>query len=216
MNPMNRRLAVIAITLLLSFGLRIWLSAVPLTPNRESLSNFPRQVGPWTMVREEKLDDSVSDVLKADDYVVRSYREENGQEAGLFIAYYKTQKAGENMHSPKHCLPGSGWEIVKSDEVALWPDDPSRPAMINRYVIEKNGARSLVLYWYQANGRVIANEYWGKIYLVVDALRTGRRDGAIVRFIVPMRKGSDGTAELKSGLEMAHATSPLLPRYLPD
>ena len=168
------------------------------------------------MVGETKIDDDTADVLKADDYVMRAYRDEKGQQVDLFIAYYKMQKAGDSMLSPKNCLPGAGWGIVQSSEVAMRAEDPAHPIMINRYLIEKNGAKSLVLYWYQANGRVIASEYWGKIYLVLDALRTGRRDGAIVRFVVPIRKGSDGRAELQSGLDMARNTVPFLPKYVPD
>ena len=168
------------------------------------------------MVGETKIDDDTADVLKADDYVMRAYRDEKGQQVDLFIAYYKMQKAGDSMHSPKNCLPGAGWGIVESNEVAMHAENPAHPIMINRYLIEKNGTKSLVLYWYQANGRVIASEYWGKIYLVLDALRTGRRDGAIVRFVVPIRKGSDGRAELQSGLDMARNTVPFLPRYVPD
>ena len=212
---MNRRGLVVTVTLVLSFGLRIWLTAVPETPRRDSLDNFPKQAGPWTMVREDVLDSATSDVLNADDYVLRRYRNESGEQVDLFIAYYKTQRAGESMHSPKNCLPGAGWSIVKSDEVPL-RDDPAHPVMINRYLIENNAQRALVLYWYQASGRVIANEYWGKVYLVLDALRTGRRDGAIVRFVVPIRKGSDGNSELKSGLAMARSTLSFLPTYLPN
>jgi EpsI family protein len=212
---MNRRVLVVTITLVLSFSLRVWLSAVPVIPARESLANFPKQAGPWTMVREDVLDEDTSRVLNADDYVMRSYRQDKDQQVDLFIAYYKTQKAGESMHSPKNCLPGGGWGIVKSDEVPLQEEDAYR-VMINRYLIEKNTERALVLYWYQASGRVIASEYWGKIYLVLDAMRTGRRDGAIVRFVVPIRRGSDGNSELQSGLEMARQTVPLLPKYLPD
>jgi EpsI family protein len=213
---MNRRVLAVTITLVLSFGLRVWLSATPLSPKRESLAAFPKQAGPWTMVGETRIDDATADVLKADDYVMRAYRDEKEQQVDLFIAYYQTQKAGDSMHSPKNCLPGAGWGIVESNEVAMSAENPAHPIMINRYLIEKNGAKSLVLYWYQANGRVIASEYWGKIYLVLDALRTGRRDGAIVRFVVPIRKGSDGRAELQSGLDMARNTVPFLPRYVPD
>ena len=45
----------------------------------------------------------------------------------------------------------------------------------------------IVLYWYQNRGRIIASEYWEKIYLVLDALKIGRRDGTFVRimFTVP-------------------------------
>jgi len=213
---MNRRVLVVTIALVLSFSLRVWLSANALSPERETLAEFPKQAGLWSMIGESTIDDATAGVLKADDYVIRTYRNEKGHQVELFIAYYKTQKAGDSMHSPKNCLPGSGWGIVESNEVAMRTEDPSHPVMINRYLIEKNGAKSLVLYWYQANGRVIASEYWGKIFLVLDALRTGRRDGAIVRFVVPIRKGSDGNAELQSALDMARNTAPILPKYVPD
>ena len=213
---MNYRRVLVTMTLILSFGLRVWLSGAPVAPKREGLGNFPKQAGAWTMVQENSLDDETSRVLEADDYVLRNYREESGRQVELFIAYYKTQKAGESMHSPKNCLPGSGWEIVSTEEVALRADDQAHPVMINRYTIQKDAEKALVLYWYQASGRVIASEYWGKIYLVLDALRTGRRDGAIVRIVVPIRKGGDGDAELQSGLEMARSTIPLLPKYVPN
>jgi EpsI family protein len=207
---MNRRITLIAITLILCFGLRIWLSAVPTLPRREQFSTFPKQAGSWIMAREDTVDDATASVLQADDYLIRQYRDGKGRRVDLFIAYYKTQKAGESMHSPMNCLPGAGWGIVEKDKVSMDSE------IINRYLIEKNGDRALVLYWYQANGRVIANEYWGKFYLVLDALRTGRSDGAIVRFVVPIPKGSNGNSELQSGMEMARSTFPLLPSYLPN
>ena len=105
---------------------------------------------------------------------------------------------------------------MKTEEVALWPDDRTHPTKINRYLIDKNGEKAIVVYWYQSIGRVIASEYWGKIYLVMDTLRTGRRDGAIVRFFVPMLKGSNGNAEAEAALQLARATAPFLPRYIPD
>ncbi|HUS18594.1 MAG TPA: EpsI family protein [Terriglobales bacterium] len=214
---MTKRIIIVSITLVLSFGLRMWVNAAPLTPKRESLTSFPAKIDSWQMVGEQSLSDPITGVLKADDYVLRSYRDEQaGQQVDFFVAYYRTQKAGESMHSPKNCLPGWGWQILKTDEVPLRPEDAAHPTMINRYLVEKTGERSLVLYWYQANGRVIASEYWGKIYLVMDALRTGRRDGAIVRFVVPIPRGSDGQREFAAGMKMARAAAPLLPRYLPD
>ena len=213
---MTRRIIIVSLTLMLSFGLRMWVSAAPLVPKRESLATFPQQVGPWTMVRENILSDPLTGVLKADDYILRSYQDAKGRPVEVFVAYYKTQKAGESMHSPKNCLPGWGWQILKMDEVPLRPEDAAHPTMINRYLVDKTGERALVLYWYQANGRVIASEYWGKIYLVMDALRTGRRDGAIVRFVAPIAKGSNGNPEFDAAMEMARTVAPLLPKYLPD
>ncbi|MBI2683449.1 MAG: EpsI family protein [Acidobacteriales bacterium] len=136
--------------------------------------------------------------------------------ADLFVAYYRVQKAGESMHSPKNCLPGSGWAPLVNDTVVLTKSPEGRDLPVNRYVIEKSGERALVLYWYQAGHRVIASEYWGKIYLVWDAMRTGRRDGGIVRIIVPLYKGQTEDDATKSGLAFARTAYGQLPSYLPE
>jgi EpsI family protein len=53
--------------------------------------------------------------------------------------------------------------------------------------------KQIVLYWYQAHGRVIASEYSGKLYLVVDAIRLNRTDATIVRVTTPF-VGDDQSA----------------------
>jgi len=37
---------------------------------------------------------------------------------------------------------------------------------------------------------VVASEYWGKVYLVVDAIRLNRTDAALVRITAPVRNGN--------------------------
>ena len=71
--------------------------------------------------------------------------------------------------------------------------------------MQKGLDRQLVLYRYQAHGRIVASEYWGKIYTVVDAIRLNRSDGAMVRVIVPipsMNEGAEREAE-RLALEFA-------------
>ena len=179
---MNRRLLMVTAIVVLGLVLRVWLAAAPVIPPHQPLAEFPRQLGDWEALKDETIDADTLAVLKANDYLVRTYR--NGEEtAGLFIAYYRAQHAGESMHSPKNCLPGSGWQPVENDRVSLGIDPSGRPVWVNRYIVEKDGQRTLSLYWYQENGRTIASEYWGKIYMVWDTFRTGRRDGAIVRIL---------------------------------
>jgi EpsI family protein len=75
-----------------------------------------------------------------------------------------------------------------------------------------------VLYWYQGRGRVIGNEYWSKIYLVLDAARYNRTDAAIVRVVVPVADISseaEAAAET-SALEFVRVLLPALGQYLPD
>jgi EpsI family protein len=213
---MTRRLFVLAAIIVLSLGLRIWLAAVPVIPERQSLSDFPRRLGQWELTGEGSMSGRLEGVLAADDYVLRSYRNQDGQSADLFIAYYKVQNAGESMHSPKNCLPGAGWEPVETGRVQLGFDGTGRPLWVNRFVIEKDRERTLVLYWYQAQGRVIASEYWGKIYLVWDALRYRRRDGAIVRITVPLANPGDSETALRLALDLARKSYSDLPKFLPS
>jgi EpsI family protein len=51
--------------------------------------------------------------------------------------------------------------------------------------------RQFVIYWYQAHGRSVANEYMAKIYMVADAIRMNRTDGALVRVITPIASSED-------------------------
>ncbi|HMD98906.1 MAG TPA: EpsI family protein [Terriglobia bacterium] len=212
---MNRRVVIPSAILLLSFGLRVWLSAAPVTPARQALADFPRQLGNWQMVQEQTIDEDTLGILKADDTLQRLYRNSNGQYASLFVAYYRAQQAGESMHSPKHCLPGSGWEPVENDRVALGTDAEGKAIQVNRYVVEKDLQRDVVLYWYQEHGRIIASEYWGKLYMIWDTIRSGRRDGAIVRVTVPMLGKGDSSAT-NAALDLVRASTPYLPRFLPN
>ena len=115
------------------------------------------------------------------------------------------------MHSPLNCMPGAGWEPVGQDtrrntRAPLGePASAGAPPMINRVIVQKGLDRQLVLYWYQAHGRIVASEYWGKVYTVVDAIRLNRSDGAMVRIIVPipsMNEGAETEAE-RLALEFA-------------
>ncbi len=151
------------------------------------LSTMPAQLVGWRAdAADDRLTDHVLEVLVPTDYLSRGYRK-GGNHLGLFIAFYAQQRAGENMHSPKHCLPGSGWDIWDYGSVAV----PVQGATVtvNRYSIQNNGERAVVLYWYQSRDRVIASEYVGKVLLVRDAVWSGRTSGSLVRIVVPDRPG---------------------------
>ena len=98
------------------------------------------------------------------------------------------------MHSPKHCLPGAGWEIWGHDSATVLVN--GNPVQINKYSIQNAGARMLMFYWYQSKGRIYASEYLGKVLLARDTILTGHTAGSIVRVIVPDRPGAaeDGAA----------------------
>jgi EpsI family protein len=157
----------------------------------QPLKSIPQSIAGWKFAGDAPLPPSTLKLLVPSDYVSRVYSQA-GKPLGLFIAYYAEQRAGESMHSPKHCLPGGGWEIWKYDSIQV----PFRDAAVtvNKYSIHQGNERQVVLYWYQSRSRIIASEYLGKFLLMKDAAFTGRTDGALVRIVVPDEPEAVGQA----------------------
>jgi EpsI family protein len=169
------------------------LTASKLTAHRKTdaltqpLDSIGREI--WGFIGSENppLTAPTLHALQCSSYLSRTYVKQSVH-ADLFIAYYAQQRAGESMHSPKHCLPGAGWEIW--DYGSTWIQAGGRSFEVNKYSIENSGERRLVLYWYQSKGRIIASEYMGKLLLARDALLQNSTAGSIVRIIVPDQPGA--------------------------
>jgi EpsI family protein len=173
------------------------------------LTNFPASVGPWKLLSQGVIEQEELDFLRADDTLTRLYGSPEGA-ASLFIAYFKTQRRGQSPHSPKNCLPGAGWQPSSSgtEDVAVGTET----IHINRYVVSKGDTQSLVLYWYQSHGRVIADEFKAKFFLIEDSIREHRSDTALVRVVIPFpQKG----IEDKIGTDFVKAFYPAIAAYLP-
>ena len=129
-----------------------------------------------------------------DDYVSRIYGIGQQIPIGLYVGYYGSQRTGDTIHSPKNCLPGAGWEPVRAGYLTISPPGGA-PIEVNEYLVAKGADKRLVLYWYQGRGRVIASEYAGKVWMVVDAIRLHRTDGALVRLVTPVDDGEANAQE---------------------
>jgi EpsI family protein len=163
------------------------------TPAALPLAQFPKQVAGYGDVADVPFDKASLDILKASDYLNRVYYAPGLGELGLYIAYFETQRTGATIHSPKNCLPGAGWQPSVSTIMRLQLSD-GRRVPVNMYIIRKALDEQVVLYWYQSHGRVIASEYWGKFYMVYDALRLNRTDAALVRITAPVLNGDENQA----------------------
>ncbi len=87
---------------------------------------------------------------------------------------------------------------------------------MGEYIIANGENRQFVIYWYQAHGRSIANEYLAKVYLVTDAIRLNRTDGALVRVITPIDAGNDTSAAKARAEAFTAQLIPMLPRFIPN
>ena len=186
-----------------------------LIPVSEPLSLVPQTIDGWSG-RDLTIDQAALDVLGPGDFLSRVYgREGQSEPIGLFIGYFPTQRTGVTIHSPKNCLPGAGWVFESSIYVNL-TDADSKVHRVGEYIIGDGEVRQFVIYWYQAHGRSVANEYMAKIYLVTDAMRMNRTDGALVRVITPIGPKEDTATAAARAEAFAAQLAPMLPRFIPN
>ena len=212
----NRYFQALAAVLLLQAAAFYAVASRPESvPYVAPLVTFPSVLGSWHMVQDFPIDKDTLEILRADDTLSREYINPDARRmAVLFVAYFKTQRYGQSPHSPKNCLPGSGWDPVPgaSGEMTIPVSGWKDPITVNRFVVQRGDERSVTLYWYQGHGRVIAQEYSAKLWLVADAIRYHRSDTAAIRVTVPVNSSVD--AAVATGAEFIQSTFPDLVRHL--
>jgi EpsI family protein len=177
------------VTILLLLQTAVLYSSVrpEAVPSSPPLASLPHQLGSWQFYREDVVDQETQDVLKADDLLYRYYVDpaQAHTAVSLFVAAFRSQSNGKSPHSPKNCLPGSGWTQLSSDAYPIQLQN-GQSIEVNRYVVAHGQDRSLVMYWYQSRNRVVADEFKAKFWVMADALRFNRTDTALVRVVVPI------------------------------
>jgi EpsI family protein len=211
----NKYAGVLTLVLLAQASLFYAASRGEKVPAGSPLASFPTQIQDWRMTQDAPIEAEILEQLKADDTLNRMYADP-ASPAGLnlFVAYFKTQRTGQSPHSPKNCLPGSGWEPSSTGFVEIPVPGEPQPIRINRYVVSHGDQKSVVLYWYQSPRRVIASEFSAKFWLVMDSIRYRRSDTALVRVSVPVWQ-NDEEAATRAGVAFVKSMFPVLKNYLP-
>ena len=203
------KLAVAIGFLLLNLYVYHEFATVSLHPPRRTFDHLALAEGGWVCSRPERMGAAVEQNLGVTDYHLCDWElKDAGAEPmvpleNVYIGYHASQVrdegggSGENsIHPPAHCLPGAGWDIIQLATVPVdLPGLPETPAHVRRLLIAKGNLRQLVYYWYQSNGRVIAEDWQKILYLGWDRARLGRTDGALVRFTIPILNGDEQASE---------------------
>jgi EpsI family protein len=208
------RLWVVVIVLLGGTAMLHGMSHGEAPVTREPLSGLPYTVGNWTGI-QQPLEERIITAVGVTDYTNRLYVSNGSLPVQLYIGYYASQRTGDTIHSPKNCLPGAGWDPIRQDYATIQLNS-GRRIVVNEYVIAKGLDKELVFYWYQGRGRVVASEYWGKFWMISDAITRNRTDGALVRLWTPIPDGED-IAGAKARLEkFAKLLFPDLSEFIPN
>lgn len=184
---------------------------------RSSFSQFPNRLGDWRLDgRQDTLSRNVEAALGANDYYLGDFTSASSSApVNLFIAWYDDQSQG-GVHPPEVCIPMSGWEIAWLERTDMREFmDVETPFSINRTIIQNGEQRMIVYYWFEQKGRRIAWDFAAKFWLVVDGIRTGRTDGALVRLTTVIRPDeTDEAAEDRLRSMMREVMGPL-PSFVP-
>jgi EpsI family protein len=184
-------------------------------PPSKPLSQLPEEIAGWRG-KDQPIEQETLDVLGAGDFLSRIYTQTSQPSAiGLFIGYFPTQRTGQTIHSPKHCLPGAGW-VFESSEATTLTDAAGKPHRVGEYIIANGDQKQFVIYWYEAHGRSVADEYKAKFYLVADAMRMNRTDGALVRVITPVGPREEMAVARLRAEAFTRQLAPLLPQFVPN
>ena len=207
------RLVIVVLVLLGGTALLHAMSHGEPVVAREPLRDLSYRIGSWNGM-EVPMEQSVVQAVGVTDYTSRRYVNSSAPGVDLYIGYYASQRTGDTIHSPKNCLPGSGWDPIRAGYTTI-PLPSGRTIEVNEYVIAQGLDKQLVFYWYQGRGRVVASEYWGKFYMIDDAITRNRTDGALVRLITPI-VADDETAAHTRLEEFAQAVFPSLSNFIPN
>lgn len=153
---------------------------------------IPMQSGNWSG-QEYFFPDQTYELMKADASTLRRYSNSEGKELYLFISYFKSQKYGSQIHSPKNCLPGSGWKILSREKTRIKGSSGSS-FLVNRLLISDNQSKEVMYYWFQTRSGLVASELGLKLDLVINSLKRAPTDAAFIRINLPLNEVSEKEA----------------------
>lgn len=180
--PLNQRVIVICILLALAGSYKQFHSDL-LVPLNRPFSSFPLVVGDWKMTSQDSFSDQILAVLKPTDYLSRTYADRDGTKVQLYIGYHGGGSDSGEIHSPKNCLPGSGWQQISSARGVI--DSKKGRVNLVKAVYSQGSREEYFFYWFQVQEKTLSNEYSLKLAEITNSLFQRRRDAAFIRITIP-------------------------------
>jgi EpsI family protein len=211
MNSANLGTAILSVSLLAIGGFAWSLQLQPaLEIDTSALATLPIRIDVYDG-RDIPLESTVESVLHADFNLQRAYYGA-GSLVWLYVGYYGTARGGRPEHTPRGCYTGAGWGIESARTLRV---DPDRDLRVNEYLVERDGERRLVHFWYRSVQRTGMLGGWDQnVDRFVGRLTEGRADGALIRISTPL-SGEDEVSARGRLLGFASALDPLLAERWP-
>lgn len=182
------------------------------TPLDKPLAQFPAQLGSWRMVHQDFFNQALLAVLRPADYLSRRYQDADGKNVDLYIGYHDGAQNSGPIHSPKNCLPGSGWYEVFSKPMVVSVQGKS--VELTQAVYRQEDRQEFFVYWFLVRGQALSNEVSLKLAEIVNSVCHGQRGASFIRLSLP---AGDNPAEALSTVEsFLRQAYPAIHDYLPS
>ncbi len=196
----------IILVLLIPFGaMATVLRYLVVEPERPSqLAAIPLQIGEWEGA-DFPISEATAAVLQATEILLRSYADSSGISVGVYLGYFRDQKYGSQIHSPRHCLPGGGWVLTEIQRVPFRFGE--KQVEVNRMTITRRARTDQMFYWFHTRSGDLTSEYALKFDLVRNSLLLSPTDAVIIRLTV----GQQG----RTPEECQHISERFMDAFLP-
>ena len=185
-------------------------------PPKQPFSSFPKNLGDWTAGKDYPMGADAFKMLKVHDYIMRDYSK-GDKSVTLYIGYYGSLDRGEEVHSPRVCMPSSGWLKLKEQTRTIpVPGGLAGSSMeVVEAVFEKLGRKQAFLFWYQVGGQTLTEELLIKLVIIKNTLLHHRPDSAFIRITANVR-GNDVDAAVNAAYEFLQDAIPEIYKFLPS
>lgn len=197
---------------MISTGIYLNLHSDISVPVNKSFSKFPVNNNSWRMISQIFFNEQELKILKPTDYIYRLYADTYDNRVYLYIGYHG---GGENVgviHSPKHCLPGSGWYKMKNNKISL--DVGNKKIYIVKAIYQKSEEKTLFLYWYHVKGDSLTDDYSLRLSMILNSILYRRKDSAFIRVSVPFE--IDEEKAFSVGTQFIEDFYPIIREFLPE
>ena len=198
--------AAMAALVLVALGAYLRFYQTVPVPLKRELNNFPLAIANWTAAGTP-ADLPLYD--NSDHEIHRIYRNDSGESVQLYVGYYSFQEQGRELISERTASldgPASPLALTLSPGVTI---------RVNRLVQQVNGRSRLILFWYDLNGRVVADRWRAKAYTAWDGLTQWRSNAAIVVVSSDFNAAEDLPRIFAASQAFIGRIWPLLHDYLP-
>ena len=160
-------------------------------PNLPDLALIPKNIDGYSSTTIHLTSETL-EVLGADTTLTRDYCNGAGQKIEFFLGFFRAQQKNSQIHSPKRCYPGSGWDIIKESGITLHPEGKTISA--RKILISDGKKKRLVVYWFYINTGIITNEFALKWEQMKCSLLGKAQPAAFIRFSVILPQGNEEEA----------------------